>query len=441
MDLRDVARALRRRKWLFVGFVALVIALATAFALTKPKVYEATSTVVVFPAYDTNVGPRIRPEEVSTLLETYAETVTSQRTLSRAEELLGRPVPGEVTAATKSGTGIVYVIGRDEDPRDAWATADAAGRALVYSVEFSELVRASVISRPRVPTEPVQPRPPLIIGAATLLALIGGLLLVLVVDRLRGRVESGEDVAPLTTKPVLGHLPLARTLRKRPDEVVWGAEGLFELKEALRALRVNVDMLLPDDGSRQTLLVTSATPEQGKSTVVANLGAAFALAGRSTVIVDADFRNPRQHALFGLDNSVGLTNLLRSGTEPGWPLAEMLQTPDRFDLLRVLPSGPHGEDTAELLPFRFQRVLDELPGDELVLIDSPPLLAVSDARSAAAVARNTLLVVNATRERVSSVRRALSALELMDARLLGVVLNALPRSAGETVHYDYEYAR
>jgi polysaccharide biosynthesis transport protein len=247
-------------------------------------------------------------------------------------------------------------------------------------------------------------------------------------------------VAEFTNRPVIGHLPHTRSLRRHPDMLVWHSSKLDDFKEALRALRTNVDLLLHEEP--HALLVTSSTAAQGKSMVVANLGVAMAQVGWPTLIVDADIRQPRQHRLLGVDNSIGLTTLLTESRSPLPGLASFgLPLETQFENLRVLPAGPVRAEAYDTLSFRFELVLGELRRHGgLVLVDGPPILSVSYARALAAAAGSALLVVSASRERPTTLRRAIATLEFAEADLLGVILNSLAREVDAGVEGAPEYA-
>ena len=150
---------------------------------------------------------------------------------------------------------------------------------------------------------PVQPRPPLLFGVAGLLGLFGGVLLALAFEQFRRRIETAADVAQHTTAPVLGRLDRQRTLTRGTASLIWDEKGADDLMESYRALRTNVEFLM-DDATNHVIEVTSPEAAQGKSTVVANLAVAFSRIGIPTIVLDADLRRPRQHEIFGLDNSL-----------------------------------------------------------------------------------------------------------------------------------------
>jgi capsular exopolysaccharide synthesis family protein len=192
--------------------------------------------------------------------------------------------------------------------------------------------------------------------------------------------------------------------------------------EAYRALRTNIQFSSLDTPLR-TLLVTSAGPDEGKSTTLANLAIVIAEGGTRVLAVDCDLRRASLHTLFDLDNSRGLTSLFLNDAGETLPLQDTA-VPN----LQVLTSGPLPPNPSELLGSRqMTRVLETLrDAAELVLFDAPPVVAVTDAALLAPRVDGVLLVVDAGATRRDTARRARAQLEKVNARLLGVVLNNVP---------------
>lgn len=203
--------------------------------------------------------------------------------------------------------------------------------------------------------------------------------------------------------------------------------------EAYKSLRTNIQFSSPDNPVH-SVLATSTSPDDGKSTTVANLAITFAAAGLPTVLVDADLRRPHLHRVFGLSNDAGLSTWVseaaRSSGEsrPAVPLQDT-QVPN----LRVLTSGPVPPNPAEILASaRMAELIEILRGEaEYVLFDTPPIIAVTDAAVLAPRVDGVLLVINAGKTRRDLAIKARDMLQQVNARILGVVLNnaAVDKSA------------
>ncbi|MGE5674976.1 MAG: CpsD/CapB family tyrosine-protein kinase [Mycobacterium leprae] len=204
--------------------------------------------------------------------------------------------------------------------------------------------------------------------------------------------------------------------------------------EAFRVLRTNLQFMGLDKPLK-SIMVTSATPSEGKSTVAANLAVAFAQAGSRVCLVDADLRRPMVAKTLGLTNYAGLTTALIS--QEG--LEGHLQETD-IPGLTVLASGPVPPNPAELLATkRMNTLLAQLEEQfDMVIVDSAPVLAVTDAAVVAPKVGGTLLVVRAGQTPRQEARLAKEALEAVKANVLGVVLGAI-KAEGHQGYYYYDY--
>jgi len=206
--------------------------------------------------------------------------------------------------------------------------------------------------------------------------------------------------------------------------------------ESYRALRTNLRFLAAERPIR-SVLVTSPRPQEGKTLVSANLALTLADAGYRVVLLDGDLRRAQVHRTFGLDGRTGLSNVLAADAQVGEVLHEV-GVPN----LRVVPAGPKPPNPAELLgSIRMARVLEELALQaNIVVVDSPPVLAVTDPLVLAAATDGVLLVLRARAGPYSAAREAKARLEQVHARLLGVVLNQAPtrgRGSGYSSYSDY----
>lgn len=203
--------------------------------------------------------------------------------------------------------------------------------------------------------------------------------------------------------------------------------------ESYRTLRTNIQFYNVGE-SMQRLLVTSAGPSEGKSTTAANLAITFAQTGQRVVIVDADLRRPFLHRLFQVSNLVGLTNVMLGSAS----LEEAL-LPTTMPSLSILPTGPIPPNPAEMLGApRMGEILDQLHEHaDVVIIDTPPVLAVTDASVLASVVDGVILVTAAGMVSRELAQRAKTQLEAVKARVLGVVLNGVEDDA--TGYYSYYY--
>jgi capsular exopolysaccharide synthesis family protein len=203
--------------------------------------------------------------------------------------------------------------------------------------------------------------------------------------------------------------------------------------EAFRTLRTNIQFAGLDQPCR-SIVITSAGPGEGKTTSIANFGIVVAQAGARVCVIDSDLRRPALHRLFGLDNAHGLTTALLEG-ESFAAVARPSQIPN----LSILPSGPIPPNPAELVgSHRMREALQAATETfDLVLCDSPPVMAVGDATALAALCDGVILVIQVGRTRYDLLRRVVGQLEAVKGRILGVLLNRAD-SRRDGYYYSYE---
>ncbi|MGM9946109.1 MAG: CpsD/CapB family tyrosine-protein kinase [Lysinibacillus sp.] len=205
------------------------------------------------------------------------------------------------------------------------------------------------------------------------------------------------------------------------------------IAEQFRTIRTNIKFAVPDTDLK-TILVTSSTPGEGKSTNAANLGVVFAQEGKKVLIVDADMRKPTLHHTFGIFNTVGLSTVLSRQNEFNCAIQE---TP--IVGLFVLPSGPIPPNPTELLSSKtFDTFIEEMKNNyDIIIFDAPPLLSVSDAQVLSHKCDGTLLIIHSNVAEKEDVLKAQSILATSQAKVLGVILNnyKMPRSR----KYYYQY--
>ncbi|GGH84203.1 capsular exopolysaccharide synthesis family protein [Pullulanibacillus pueri] len=203
------------------------------------------------------------------------------------------------------------------------------------------------------------------------------------------------------------------------------------ISEQFRTIRTNIDFSLADRDIR-TLAITSSGPAEGKSTITANLAVVMAQQGKRVLLVDADLRKPTVHYTFRMNNTTGLTNLLTKQMK----VSEVIHKTD-VENLYVLPSGPIPPNPAELLGSRnMYDTLQELNTVfDMVIFDTPPVLAVTDAQVLATICDGTLLVISSGSTEIDAAKEAKALLEKSKARLLGAVLNRKPTKRNNYYYY------
>jgi succinoglycan biosynthesis transport protein ExoP len=271
------------------------------------------------------------------------------------------------------------------------------------------------------PTHPSSPRLKLNLALGIFFGLLGGIGLAFLFENLTTRLQSTEDIQEISGSPVLGRIP---SVRLSSAGLVNGARPAAE---AFRRLRTTL-FTLGRDRQLSTILVTSAEPDEGKSTIVANLGVSVAQSGHTVLIVDADLRLPSQHVRFQLKNEPGLADVL-SGDASLEDALRRTAVPG----LTVLTAGRRPLDETELLRTAMPALLASAAERfDVVLIDSPAILPVADTLAMAPAMDAVLLVAGQGATRREALEAACQELERFDVQLLGVVVN---RAGAQSYRY------
>jgi non-specific protein-tyrosine kinase len=297
-----------------------------------------------------------------------------------------------------------------------------------------------VVSEPaNFPTIPVRPQT----MRNTLLAVLAGILLsggiVFTMDTMDDTIKNPEELRRLFDIPILGMIAWHEAADGKPISL---AEPRSPVTESFRALRTNTIFAGVDKPLRR-VMVTSATPQEGKTTVTANLAVVLAQGENKIAVIDADLRRPRLHRKFGFYNHVGLSDLFLVMR----PLEGFPQGAIKFSeaaRLAVVTSGKLPPNPAELLTSQKMAQFLEMLNQEydLVLIDTPPVLSVTDAVALAPCVDGVILVTKPGVTRMRDFRQAFEQLKSVGARVLGVVLNAVePRSRKYGYYYNRYYSK
>jgi capsular exopolysaccharide synthesis family protein len=448
MNFLDYARVLRAR-WLTVCVTALVVVLdALAFTLTTPPQYQASTRLFV----SGSSGSTIYSQYQSSLLSeerllSYSELITGRTLAQRTVDQLNLGISAEslrvkVKATAQRGTVLINVSVLDGSPTRARDIVNAlSDQFVLLAAEFEPPpngsarrdARVVVEQRASVPAKPFTPnvRRNLLLALAAGVALGTGLALVR--DLLDNTVKSQESLEEITGTGVVGYIPFEKKLGAEPA-ISFDTDN-SSAAEAFRKLRTNLQFLSVDNPPR-VIVITSASPSEGKSTTAINIALALAEAEQNVVLVDGDLRRPRIATYLDVVGSVGLSNALSGAA----PLTEVLQT-TKYPQLSVLAAGPTPPNPSELLGSRTaEKLFGELRTQfDYVIIDSAPLLAVTDGAVLAARADGALVVVRASKTKRDQLRHAMGMLNDVGATVLGGVLTMMPTRGSGVYSYNYYY--
>jgi len=349
-----------------------------------------------------------------------------------------RTLAHEISGTAQLNTILVDATIQDTSPKRALAIARGVGEqlpALVSRLDnkgangTAATVSLTVVSGPRVGSAPILPRTKLNTLIGFVLGLLLGLGLAMLRELLDVSIRTADGLAEFSGVPVLGTIPIDPLIRSR--RLVIGAASHSARAEAMRQLRTNLQFADAAAPVR-TLVITSSAEGEGKSTTAVNLALVVAETGRRVLLVEADLRKPGVSDQLGLDRSLGLSSVL-SGR---YGFQEVLQPWGDSDLT-VLPAGASPPNPSELLggPRMAELMQEWATSYDLVIIDTPPLGPVTDAAVVAAEADGALVIFWTGRTKRTTLRAALNALDAVNARTLGCVLNMKPLTRADRRGY------
>lgn len=444
MDLGDYVKALRR-SWIAVCVFALVgVLVGASMALVASPTYSARTQLFVAIQSSGTVSELQQGNSFSQArVQSYVKTARTPIVLQRVIDELGldaspASLAKQVEASADPNTVLITITTLDESPARAAAIAQAVAESLVSAVavlEGDSPVKLSVVTPAAAPVTPSSPNISTYILVGLLLGLGSGVAFALVRAQRDSNVRGEADLRRVSAAPLLGAIAYDMDAAKKP--LLTQTAPQSPRAESFRQIRTNLQFANVSSSSK-TMLVTSSLPGEGKTTTATNMAIAMAQAGQRVALVDADLRRPMTASYLGLERGAGLTTALVGAAN-----VEDLLQPWGDDGLYVLTSGQIPPNPSELLGSEaMTQLIIRLEGTfDVVIIDAPPLIPVTDATVLSQKVGGVVLVVGAAKVRTQDVEKSLSALKLVDAQVLGVVLNLLPRKGPDAygnAYYSYE---
>jgi len=448
VELHDYLVILRKRWMSILLITALWVAVAMSATLLATPTYQAKSQVFVSVSTGGSTADLLQGSNFSqNQVTSYTDMVTSPRVLIPVIEKLGLAttpdqLAGSITADNPLNTQLINITVTDVSPRTASDIANATAESLGTQVTALEKpagsqpspIHVSTIRTASVPTAPASPNKKLNLVEGLLVGLVLGFGLALLRDVLDTKVRTDADVQKITDASVIARIGYDDDAPVHP--LIVHSSPHSHRSEAFRRLRTNLQFLDIADRPK-TIVVTSSLSGEGKSTTAINLAITLADAGSKVALVDADLRLPAVAEYMGLEGEVGLTTVLIGQVD----LQEAIQPWGDHDL-HVLTSGEVPPNPSELLGSRsMANLLEQLTSQyDIVLIDTPPLLPVTDAAILAKITGGAVVIASADRIHRQQLADGLGSLEDVGARVLGVVLNRLAHKQNNGYsYYDYAY--
>lgn len=437
MTLHDYFSALRKR-WVLLLLLALMGgAIGYGYGALQPDTYRAQASVVVVPARGDSTSELVQGSNyVQGLVATYTVVATSPVVLDRVIDSLdlntnSRTLAGSVTVDSPLDTAVLRIAVSGEDPALITQVANSIAKELAAAVEelspqtatSNPAVRVELISPATQPRGPIAPNVRLLAAVGALAGFAIAIVIAILRQALTTRIVTRADVAEITDIPLLGQVqfngagvPLPVAVRDASSGSA--AEAVRAVAAALRFANV--------DGEAKVVLVTSPEAGDGKSSLALALAVIAAEQDQRVLLIDADLRRGTVADITGYEGAVGLTTVLL-----GDVTMEEAVEPWGTSGLRVLTNGATPPNPGQLLASSHLRQLlsEARAAYDLVVVDSPPVLAVSDALWLAPSVEGIIVVARSRRTKREALGRTITALETTRTRILGIVLNDVKKVA------------
>lgn len=439
---RAVLGVLRANWWVicvcaFLGGVA-----ASAWSFAQTPTYASNATLYVTSGSDDNAQAAYQGSLASQQrVASYAKLVSSDVIVNDALSRTGLAMSTSdakraLSATTTPQTVLLTIRAKTDDPFESAELANGVASAMSRFVETLEvpsaggeaLAKLTVVSDAKPNEKPVSPQYSQNVAFGLLLGAVLGVAGTFVRSRLDSRVRTGGEASSVSGSELLGNIPSDSRIAERgvvEFDSGWGAAELY------RKLRTNLSYVNVDSGVAR-IAISSSVSGEGKTTTAINLAIAMAEDGNRVLLLDGDLRNPSIARILGMSESVGFTDMLRGSAVP----ADVVQTTN-FDRLDFLGVGSIAPNPAELLGSnRASEIAESFLSDyDYVIVDTSPVLPVTDALLVSQWVDGVLLVVRQGVTKRSDLSRSSAELGRVGARILGVVVNCV----GRTESYGYGY--
>ncbi len=464
MDVSELLAIIRKRVWIIltVTILAGVISAIISYFFMTP-IYQASTQILVNNS-EKNQENGYRITDIDRdlkLVETYSVIIKSPRIMDLVLQQLGLTtsldsLTDKVSVSRVKNSQVISITVQDKNHEQAVKIANTIAevfRQQIFTIMNVDNVQILAIAKIENDLAPVKPKPLINIVIAVFVGMMISTIIVFLLEYFDKYFHSEREVERILRLSVLGSIPVnleshprfeKKSLRqkhiqqaeqevavsrmdKHQNKIVRGNYRKLEtvmdpssaISEAYRTLRTNIQFCSVDREIR-TLLVTNSGPGKGKPTTIANLAIILAQTGKRVLLIDADMRHPNTHLFFRLSNEMGLSNLLARQDQ----FEEVIQE-TFIQGLYLLPSGPIPPNPAELLSSqRISEVLQNAKHTfDYILIDTPPVVPVTDAQVLATKVDGVLLVIHAGKTDKVTAKKAKILLEKVYSNILGVILN------------------
>ncbi|GAA0176809.1 hypothetical protein SH2C18_01600 [Clostridium sediminicola] len=443
IDLIECFYIFQRRLKLIVAITLSITLITVIFSyfIIKP-VYESRMSIIIGKATNNNGNSSYNINDVTMYIkavQTYVEIAKSEDVAERAQEILEGKFSTEelkdmLSVIPQSDTQIMEIVVRTNNREEAKVIVTAFTQA--FKENAQKLIpngSIEVFQNPKVPKKPVKPNKEMNTILGFIIGVAISLATTLIMELLDNTIKSKDEVERYTELSVMGIIPKYLGILNRKSLIVVRNKPNSIVAEAFRTLRTNI-IYSSIDQEINTILITSAGPSEGKTSVVSNFAYTIANSEKKVLVIDCDLRKPNIHKQFRVSNSIGLSDILAGQVNIEDAIHECEKN------LYVLTSGKIPPNPSEILSSRkMKEFIDKIKGDfQYVIFDTPPIIAVTDAQALANKVDGVIIVVAAKETEKDALIRANELLVKVRANILGIVMNKIEFNRGKNYGYKYQ---
>lgn len=456
LDISYIFRTIWHWFLLIVLFVIIGTLAAVFYNYGADIKYQSETTLYVEPQVVSNEVDYQGILTNQRMVNTYAEIIKSRKVVSRTIENLKLDVTyenllEELSVTSDTDTQMIYIKVKDTNKELAKDIAnDLAQSFIVEIAENLQITNISVIDEAIVSDEPVEPRKILNIALGVAAGLAVGLMLAFLLESLDNKIKTHEDVKKYLKIKVLGMIPHnsidneidgKKKVYVKPNEVNIKIvnDPTSVVSESVRMIRTNLNFL-----DLKVINVTSTMPSEGKSELITNLAASFAMLDKRVLVVDCDLRKPKIHRNFNLSRGIGISDIVLSKGMIGYKEAIQTYQTDKIRI-DILTAGSKVSNPSELINSqRFANLIKQIKEDyDLVLIDCPPISSLTDGVLVSKLADGTVYVIESNRTDYQVIQGCIEELQNNKAFILGTILTKVDVKREKKLYgykYDYYYS-
>lgn len=454
ITLLDLIHIITKHAILAIVTGVIVFLAVCAYTLTRTPQYTATAQV--FATYsDTSVEDgsinsiNSASTYISNQIRSYPTLATTEAVLQPVIDDLGLQMTvsglaGQLTVENPEDTAFVNITAEDADPRQSAAIANDVAESLsnvvetsLYDTDRQSPVKLSIVQKAQEPSSPSSPNIPLYMAAGLVAGVVLGVFAALLRDMLSTRIEEVRDLQEIVDAPIMGRVPDDALLKGKPVVVSAPASAIAE---EYRRIRTNLSFTTPVNSGR-LIVVSSVSPNEGKTTTSVNIAAALAENGAHVLLIDADLRHPSVADKLGLEGGSGLAHVLSAQAS----VKDVVQRYWKGNL-HIMPAGPKPPNASTLLNSDTMRDLinQALSQYEYVIIDTSPMIVANDAAIFGRMSNGVVLVSGRGVTDKRELRDIAGQLANLDVPVTGFVFNfakdSKKRSSGYGNYYYYDGA-